>query len=160
MSAGLVGGLALVIVVWPGVRGLDLDEPQVPTEEVTTRVTENEEGRTEETTRVLKEQGWIDRTLGDPGLSLLIRVGIAAAVTFAAAGVVQRMLLGDYAFKAAGVELPARQAAEVAAQQVASDAATAIEALQAQVGHHDALLDEVVSILKALARSSEDPVEG
>lgn len=142
-AAAVIGLIGLTVVVWPTLRAIDLDVASSDID-VTTKVIENEAGKTVETTTTPSNPNVLERALGEGGL-FLVRLGITFGAAFVAGAVVQRTLLADFAFKAGGVELPARKVAE--------ESADAIEALQRQVGQVEQLrhvLNEILEIVDAL----------
>lgn len=97
--------LGVVLVVAPALTDANFDtvyEPRTTVEEVVTRTTEGTETRT---TTKEADASPLERSLGDGGL-VLARIAIVALVAFLAGAMVQRTLLGAYAFKAGGIEVP------------------------------------------------------
>jgi hypothetical protein len=84
---------------------------------------------------------WLDRALGGAGVILVGRLALAFAAAFITGGIVQRVLLGKFAFRAAGVELP-----EVAA----AESSKSIRDLQAQIDIQQQLIDELVDRVEEL----------
>jgi hypothetical protein len=152
LAALAVGLIALAVVVWPGVAHLDLGDPYRDKQQVTEKVTISPAGaRTVERTTSPAKPGLLDQALASGGL-LLLRIGVAAAAAFLAGAATQRILLGEFAFSAGGVELPA-------VQEVADSTARAIELLQTKVRKQQAKVrkqeESITDIAALLGRMVE-----
>jgi hypothetical protein len=126
-AAGLVGLLAVTVV-------LALAPASSPTVTVTKTTTAPDGKVTVEKTVKPADDSALDRTLSRGG-DLLVRLGLAAAAAFVAGAVVQRTLLGKFAFKAGGVELPDIEAA-------VTTSADALEELRASIDEQRDLVQQ------------------
>jgi hypothetical protein len=156
LAAVVVGLIALVVVVWPGVAHLDLGDPYRARQQVSEKITTAANGtKTTERTTSPAASGLLEQSLGSGGL-LLLRLGIVAIAAFLAAAVTQRILLGQFAFKAAGFELSAlgevTEAADMAIELLQTQARTVAHELAEMAAHVDAQQDQIAEMTALLGR--------
>ncbi len=139
-AAAVIAVVGMVLVVLPALPHLSLAEDPFTPKDVVETVTKIEPDgkKTVTQTRKPDDDALLERALAPGGL-LLVRIGVVALGAFLGGAVIQRVLLGHFAFKAGSLELTdlpeateeitARLTALVDAQKQATEAAMSRAAL-------------------------------
>ncbi len=106
LAAVCIAIIGIVLVVLPAVPHLSLGEDPFRAKDVVETVTkiEPDDKKTVTQTRKPDDDALLERALAPGGL-LLVRIGVVALGALLAGAVVQRILLGNFAFKAGSLEL-------------------------------------------------------
>lgn len=106
LTVFLFGSLAILVPALLHVGDVFAEDPFEPRKTTKTVVTQTgTETEKTETTTAEADESLLERSLAAGGL-LLFRVGIVALAAFLAGAVVQRTVLGNFAIKVGGVEVP------------------------------------------------------
>ncbi|MGH9185487.1 MAG: hypothetical protein ACRD0U_06710 [Acidimicrobiales bacterium] len=149
--------VGVVVIVVPGILQLDLgDDPYEPRRVVTVKETTTPDGDvTVERTTSDADDSLVERSLGAGGL-LVVRTGAAVLAAFIAGAVVQRTLLGRFAFKAGGIEVPEVTTALSGSEQAIAELASALTREQARVAAALEAAAEATQRVEALERRVGD----